>query len=323
MISARGGRKRGRSPREPRPNVRPLQPIPTLAAGLLTLLLLMGFAGLAPAPPVAAEPRSTFDLEPASDTPVLTLVPSPGSGSAPLVVNLTVTVSGGQAPYNLSVCFGTVDHQSPSPNCGVGAADWNGTSALYFEQTYRAAGNYSVTGIVTDSQGSGEGSTALIVVTPQSSLSATAYERTTSGTEPLSVTFNETVAGGTPPITLQWAFGDGTSGSELPGVPVVHVYETPGTFTPTLTVTDGAGHRTTQILGPISVASTSGLSAGLLGTPGGPSWLELGATFAVAAVTVGLLVPIVQNRQLRKEGDALIAELERGRPGCPPRHRAP
>ncbi|MCI4327164.1 MAG: PKD domain-containing protein [Thermoplasmata archaeon] len=287
----------------------------------MTLLFLLAAAPIA-APTAPGSPESS-ELRSATDAPVLTLVPSPESGSAPLLVNLSVAVAGGEAPYHLSVCFGTVDHQTPAPDCGVGASEWNGTSARYFQQLYRTPGNYSVTGVVTDSRGAGEGSTALIVVTPQSSLSATAYERTTSGTAPLSVTFNESVAGGTPPITLQWAFGDGSSGSELPGVPVVHVYQAAGTFTPTLTVTDGAGHRTTQVLGPITVAAPPARGPGLPGTSGGPSWIELGATFAVAAIAVGLLVRLLQTRRLRKEGNALIAELERDPRGRPPRQPAP
>ena len=231
---------------------------------MLVLAVVLSVSGLAAAPVTdrAGPTPVSGALLRVADTPILTLVPSPASGNAPLLVNVSVTVSGGEAPYNLSLCFGTVDHESSSPDCGTGAAGWNGSTALYFQHLYETPGNFSVTGVATDHDGAGVGSTALIVVTDRSALNATVEERTTSGPAPLSVTFDESVAGGTAPITLQWSFGDGTVGSELPGVPVVHVYESAGTFTPTLTVTDGAGHRTIRTLAPVTVSVTSGSRPG-------------------------------------------------------------
>ncbi|MFI5414981.1 MAG: PKD domain-containing protein [Candidatus Lutacidiplasmatales archaeon] len=247
------------------------------------------------------------------DRPILTLVPSPETGNAPLEVNVTVGVTGGAAPYNLSLCFGTSDHTSPAPNCGVGASGWNGTTNLVFSHVYSTPGNFSVTGIATDAKGSGVGSTALIVVTDRSVLAATADERTSGGSAPLSVTFNESVAGGTPPITLQWTFGDGTSGSELPDVPVVHVYESPGTFAPVLTVTDGAGHRTAQVLPVITVSAPGHQGLGGVGAAPPAGWLEIIGAFAIAAFAAGSVAVIVQHRRWRREGNELVAELGSGR----------
>jgi PKD domain-containing protein len=252
------------------------------------------------------------------DTPVLRLVPTPELGNAPLVVNVTVSVAGGVGPYNLSLCFGTVDHTSPPANCGVGEASWSGASALVFSHEYFSPGNFSVTAIATDSRGAGVGSTALIVVTDRTALGANAVELTGSGPAPLQATFNESVAGGTPPITLQWTFGDGTSGSELPGVPVHHVYETPGVYVPQLVVTDGAGHRTVRTLPSITVSrATAAPSFPGSATP----WLELTAAFGAAAALAAAGVRVAQRRQWRREGDELVARLQDGpnrRPPVPP-----
>jgi PKD repeat protein len=278
-----------------------------LLALVFSALLLAPFSGTGGRRVAAA---LSPDSQP-TDVPVLTLIPAPASGSAPFFVNVSVSVSGGHAPYNLSLCFGTMDHQSPPTNCGTGASNWAGLTPLEFGHLYTAPGNYSVTGIATDRTGAGVGSTALIVVTDRSVLNATVEERTTSGTAPLSVTFNESVAGGTPPITLQWTFGDGAAGSELPGVPIVHVFVSAGTFTPSLTVTDGAGHRTVRTLAPVTVAAPASGDHGFPGSSSGPSWLELGGAFTLSAVAVAILVPVLQRRRWRQEGNSLVAELER------------
>ncbi|MCI4321352.1 MAG: PKD domain-containing protein [Thermoplasmata archaeon] len=280
------------------------------AAVWLSIVLTLGALGSPASSPTNSHPAGPGVAAGVvvANQPILTLVPSPESGNAPLSVNVTVAVSGGIAPYNLSLCFGTNDHTSPAPNCGVGASGWNGTTELVFSHDYTTPGNFSVTGVVTDSRGSGVGSTALIVVTDRSVLAATADERTSGGAAPLSVTFNESVAGGTPPITLQWTYGDGTSGSELPGVPVVHVYETPGSFEPLLAVTDGAGHRTTQVLPRITV-SAPGHAGGEVGSGALPGWPAIVGAFAIAAFTAGAVAVVVQHRRWRREGNELVAQL--------------
>jgi len=292
---------------------------PILVIGLVGLLLgaSLPLAGFSSRP---AERIATSVAHLASEL-VLTLIPSPAAGSAPLLANVSVTVSGGHAPFNVSLCFGVADHQSPTANCGTGATGWSGTSDLHFAHLYSSPGNFSVTGIATDGAGDGVGSTALIVVTPPSVLNATVDERTTTGNAPLAVTFNESVAGGTLPITLQWAFGDGTSGSELPGVPVTHVYRAVGTFTPILTVADGAGHRTVRSAGPVTVTAAPGTP--FPGSVGMPSPLELGGAFVATALALGVLVPLLQRRRWRREGNALVDELEHDLADRSPPRRPP
>jgi PKD repeat protein len=66
-----------------------------------------------------------------------------------------------------------------------------------------------------------------------------AFASPTSGIEPLSVQFTgiaDDPQGGD--LALEWDFGDGTSSGELSPE---HTYEIPGTYTATLTATDGDG----------------------------------------------------------------------------------
>jgi PKD repeat protein len=273
---------------------------------------------LAPGAALASPPRASSAVR-ALDAPVLTLVPSPSEGNAPMEVNVTAMVSGGVGPYDLSLCFGTVDHTSPTLPCGVGDSNWSGAAPLVFSHAYLTPGNFSVTGVVTDARGAGVGSTALIVVTSGVALAATAFELTGSGTAPLVARFNESVVGGTPPITLQWTFGDGASGSELPGVPIEHTYTAPGTYVPTLTVTDGAGHSTVRALPTITVSPRPGLGP----LPGGLALgaiAELAAAFASVAVAVAVAVTLVLRRQWRREGDELV---RRARSDARPRQEPP
>ena len=286
---------------------------------LLGGILLVSTIAAPPAvgPAGAPDHGTRADVIGAAGSLVLALQPSPELGNAPLNVNVSVTVSGGVGPYNLTLCFGLADHTSPPSHCGGGAAAWSGQGTLRFPHTYASAGNFSVLGIVSDARGGGVGSTALIVVTDRTALAATAAELTGSGTAPLAETFNETVAGGTPPITLQWEFGDGTSGSELPGVPVTHLYTSPGVFVPQLVVTDAAGHRTVRTLAPLTVAAGHTSRAGPSAV-GEATVMGLLVGFVLAAILVALGVTLVVRSRWRDEGDALVATLRDETVGPPP-----
>src|SRR5262249_30002660 len=67
--------------------------------------------------------------------------------------------------------------------------------------------------------------------------SAGANQTTNEGS---SVTFSGTASGGVGPLNYQWSFGDGTSASGT--LTPTHTYTTFGTYTATLTVTDGQAH---------------------------------------------------------------------------------
>jgi PKD repeat protein len=149
---------------------------------------------------------------------------TPTTGNAPLTVSFTSSGSGGTAPYTYSWNFGdgtTGTGQNPS-------------------HTYTTAGTYTAIVTVTDSASPANTATANVPITVSSAgqaLTATASATPTSGQVPLNVAFTGSGAGGTPPYTYSWNFGDGTtSTAQNP----THTYNTAGTYTATLTVTDSA-----------------------------------------------------------------------------------
>ena len=78
--------------------------------------------------------------------------------------------------------------------------------------------------------------------TTPSPLSASISATPRSGLAPLSVNFASQVSGGAPPYSYDWAFGDGQS--ETQGLPnPQHIYQNPGTYNPTLSVTDSQGNQ--------------------------------------------------------------------------------
>ena len=97
----------------------------------------------------------------------------------------------------------------------------------------------------------------------------TATESTSGGTAPLSVSFTASASGGTSPYTYNWVFGDGnTSTSQNP----THQYTCSGSYAPSVTVTDSAGHTATSSLATISVtggcgSGSGGLTVKATGTP--------------------------------------------------------
>src|SRR6185437_16592490 len=77
----------------------------------------------------------------------------------------------------------------------------------------------------------------ITVSTSSSPLSATASGNPTSGQIPLTTSFTGSAAGGTPPYSYSWNLGDGNSSSAQNPT---HTYNNVGSYTATLTVTDGA-----------------------------------------------------------------------------------
>ena len=138
--------------------------------------------------------------------------------------------------------------------------DGNSASSLSTSHTYIQNGSYTATLTVTDDDG-GQGSSSATVtvnnVAPQS-VSAGADK---SGNEGSSIAFSgsATDPGADDVLTYSWNFGDGQSAT---GRNVNHAYADNGSFTVTLTVSDGDDQSTDQATATITnvapVASAGG-----------------------------------------------------------------
>jgi len=161
-------------------------------------------------------------------------------GAAPLAVNFIPDVLGGVIPFSYSWQFGD-----------------GGTSSIAFpSHTYNAAGTYQAKFTVTDKDGKTAESPPLAITvtggggTP---LAASASPDKSNGAAPLAVSFTGTASGGTSPYTYNWDFGDGASGT---GATASHTYNTAGTYSVVLTVTDSASG--TKKAAALTITVTSG-----------------------------------------------------------------
>ncbi len=143
--------------------------------------------------------------------------------------------------------------------------DGNSGTGSTTTHTYSTAGTYTVTLTVTDNSGSIGSTTVQITITDRPPI-ASFTPSTTSAPTGTSISFDGTTSSD-PDGTVtawSWTFGDGSSGS---GSITSHTYNTPGTFTVTLVVTDNSGSTgttTSQVTidrPPIASFSQSATSA--------------------------------------------------------------
>lgn len=140
----------------------------------------------------------------------------------------------------LSVLF--MDESTNTPTSWVWSFGDGGTSTLQNpSHTYTSAGTYTVTLTVTNSAGSDTDTETGYIVAEKSGTSPVAafVANATSGSLPLHVQFVDSSTN--TPTSWVWSFGDGgTSTLQNPS----HTYETAGTYTVTLTVTNAKGANT-------------------------------------------------------------------------------
>jgi PKD repeat protein len=102
---------------------------------------------------------------------------------------------------------------------------------------YKEAGEYTVTLTVTDESGNVATDTSTVVVSDIEELFVN-IKGTYNYAQGDTIKFTSTVAGGQAPYSYSWNFGDGVTSSAMSPS---HIYENDGTYTVTLTVTDGRG----------------------------------------------------------------------------------
>jgi PKD repeat protein len=222
-----------------------------------------------------------------------------GDSNAAPTAAITATPTSGKAPLTVALD-------------GSGSRDSDGTIASYtwsfsdgspsltgvaVSKTFTTAGNVTVTLTVADNRGATGTATRGISVTANAAPTATFTATPISGRAPLTVSFDasgSTDADGTI-ASYAWTFGDTGTGT---GATPQHTYNTDGTFTATLTVTDNEGatgtfSRVITVAPPVgsvsvTVKDTNGVGiagAAVVATVGGASRSGTTDASGVALVT--------------------------------------
>jgi PKD repeat protein len=183
--------------------------------------------------------------------PLASFMVTPNSGIIPLAVTVT-NRSSGSAPLTYAWDYtndGTVDSTDETPT-GI---------------SYAAAGTYTLKLTVTNPYGSSIYTQQIRAQTGTGTVPITDFSASlVSGIVPLTVAFHETSLNS--PTSWLWDFGDGvTSALQHPS----HTYSVAGSYTVSLTATNGYGDDTETKTGYIVVTDPSGLP-----TYGAPSSLN-------------------------------------------------
>ncbi len=176
--------------------------------------------------------------------PVISIDAQPTSGERPLAVQFEVTSSGG-----------VIDSYSWDFGDGTTSTDVNPT------HEYATAGNYIVTLTAVGAGGEANASSNIEVLEPSVPLQASFAANPTSGTTPLTVTFDSSTSTGSI-SSYTWDFGDGVGFSNEPNPS--YTYNNAGDYLVTLTLADAQGVTS---LSQTTISVTSALQASFVANP--------------------------------------------------------
>jgi hypothetical protein len=116
------------------------------------------------------------------------------------------------------------------------------------------------------------------------------------------VTFSADITGGSPPYTLAWTFGDGSSGPDA--TVVQHTYSAPGNFQTVVEVTDVYGHTASAALTIHVTARPVPVNDwfSFLGGPGVWAILGLGGSLVAIVTYAGFSEGLLRHRLRRGLG---------------------
>ncbi len=280
----------------------PLQLNTTLRGG--TPPFAFSYTGLPPGCASANLPQiSCTPSGPGAFTPVVTATDAFGwtvSSTASVSVYPHLNISASR------IAPATTDVGRPVAIDGVASGGWGqvtfsvtgfpGTCPLNGGQLatcYPATtGVFEVVVTASDSLGDLSSIRVYLTVNPDPSFAAITYiNRTTVGA---TVRYSAALAGGTPPYTIVWSFGTGSSAT---GQNASYAFPSSGNFSVRVTATDAAGFELSQVL-PVQVTNASPAPVNPSGTSGFavPPW----AWVAIAAVAAsGIAVGWIARTQRR------------------------
>ena len=154
---------------------------------------------------------------------------SPTNPVAGQIITFSASATGGVSPYGYSWSFG-------DGSTGIGQST---------SHSYSAQGTYTVTVTASDSASPAQTvtSTRSVVVSAPPPLTIGFSYSPSNPVAGSPVTFTSSETGGVPPYSLNWNFGDGTTGV---GGSAGHTYTSLGTYTVVFTVKDSASPQNTQ-----------------------------------------------------------------------------
>lgn len=223
----------------------------------------------------------------ANRPPTVTTTVEPRTGPAPLDVHATALASDPDGdPLTYRWDFGTTDD----------AGDLATTAHAMYR--YESPGARTATLEVSDGRGGVVTEQFTITVGAPSSVVATATP--SAGTAPLTVGFAGGADGEAP--SYAWDFGDGETGT---GTSPKHVYDEPGTYTATLTATDGDEELGSDTVAITVADALPDVAASATPTSGvGP----LDVAFSTTVTTTGTFAPFADGTATYPElaGDATL-----------------